>query len=165
MTSWPTIPEEIKVWLSDWEAEVQDMRFDEASRRFHPQTCAFGTVMHAGQDLQSLICDQWQVVWPRTRNFRFHMDSARAWGDAEHHVVAAADDMDVKLGRDIAQGRDVQLLNRPPGRLTERPVASRPATKSQAPKQERSLISRLGDGMASVTAGNQGFGPWPITTG
>lgn len=88
MTSWPTIPEEIKVWLSDWEAEVQDMRFDEASRRFHPQTCAFGTVMHAGQDLQSLICDQWQVVWPRTRNFRFHMDSARAWGDAEHHVVA-----------------------------------------------------------------------------
>lgn len=57
------------------------------------------------------------------------------------------------------------LLKYLTGRLTERPVASRPATKSQAPKQERSLISRLGDEITSVTAGNQGFGPWPITTG
>ena len=33
--------------------------------------------------------------------------------------MATSDDMDVQLGRDIAQGGDVQLLHRPAGRLTQ----------------------------------------------
>lgn len=31
---------------------------------------------------------QWQVVWPRTRSFRFINDSVRSWGDDAHHTAA-----------------------------------------------------------------------------
>lgn len=83
-----TLPPDIREWLTTWTSLITAQHFDEACRLFSTDVRSFGTVAVAVQGREELVRQQWQAVWPCTRNFRFLLESAQVWEARGHCSVA-----------------------------------------------------------------------------
>jgi len=72
------VPESLETWLKYFAQAVRDRDFDAGKKLFFAGSISFGTVCQRSENLDELITNQWQIVWPNTRDFDFEYDSARA---------------------------------------------------------------------------------------
>lgn len=58
-------------WVTAFAEAVRNRDFKTGSKLFHPSILSFGTVTNRETNLQDLIDQQWQKVWPNTDSFAF----------------------------------------------------------------------------------------------
>ncbi len=65
---------EIKPWLEAFAYAVRERDVDRGHAMFSPDVIGFGTVTPRAENLDDLVADQWNAVWPNTENFDFDYD-------------------------------------------------------------------------------------------
>jgi ketosteroid isomerase-like protein len=82
-------PEALKGWLKLFAQAVRERDLVSGRKLFDRQVISFGTVCFRAESLDELVCQQWEIVWPDTRNFDFEYDSARALVEGRIAVLIA----------------------------------------------------------------------------
>jgi ketosteroid isomerase-like protein len=72
------IPDFLENWLKDFSAAVRRRDYVSGKNLFAGGADSFGTVCARAENLEELIARQWRQVWPKTKDFDFEYDAARA---------------------------------------------------------------------------------------
>jgi ketosteroid isomerase-like protein len=79
----------LKDWLKLFSRAVRERDMISGRKLFHRRVVSFGTVCFRADNLNELIRQQWQIVWPDTQNFDFHYETARALVDGKTAALIA----------------------------------------------------------------------------
>jgi ketosteroid isomerase-like protein len=69
--------EALKRWLRLFSQAVRERDLVSGRKLFHQQVVSFGTVCFRAENLDELVCRQWEIVWPDTQDFDFEYDSTQ----------------------------------------------------------------------------------------
>ena len=83
------VPQDAIAWLRAFSQAVRDQNFQAGRRLCDPGVVAFGTVCCRAEGLDQLVKEQWNCVWPNTRDFDFDYESADAFAESKQIVVLA----------------------------------------------------------------------------
>ncbi len=84
-----TITEDgVAAWMARWAEAIRANDFETGRAMFANDVVAFGSLTRAMQGIDALLAEQWQPVWPETRDFAFERP-AMLRVTAEMAVVAA----------------------------------------------------------------------------
>jgi len=72
------LPKPLKSWLRKFSGAVRGRDFASGEVLFADAVISFGTVCFRAENLDELSTRQWRKVWPRTKQFEFEYESARA---------------------------------------------------------------------------------------
>jgi ketosteroid isomerase-like protein len=74
-------------WLERFSGYVREVDYAAARPLFHPDILAFGTHRDVIPGLAAWQATQWDNVWPKTSDFRFHTGAARVLVSADHTMA------------------------------------------------------------------------------
>lgn len=74
---------EAREWLATLQRCVRAVDYASARRLFAPEVQGFGTRAAAAGGLEALEREQWRQIWPRIREFTFHLGETRCVGDGD----------------------------------------------------------------------------------
>ena len=74
-------------WLREFSSYVRDVDYAGAMPLFHPDVLAFGTHNDVIKGLDSWVSTQWDNVWPKTRDFRFNLETTRVLIAADNSMA------------------------------------------------------------------------------
>lgn len=80
----------IKNWLLEWQSFIRNKDYHSAMYLFSDAVFSFGTVSNSVTSLEGLIAYQWKVVWERTTDFTFDMETMRLFLSCNDDLVVVA---------------------------------------------------------------------------
>jgi ketosteroid isomerase-like protein len=72
------VPDFLELWLKEFSTAVRRQDFTAGKKLFAGGANSFGTVCARMDSLDELVARQWRQVWPKTKDFDFDYDTARA---------------------------------------------------------------------------------------
>jgi ketosteroid isomerase-like protein len=109
------VPEFLQDWLRLFAQSVRNQDFNAGKKLFHADSISFGTVCSRSENLDELVSQQWQIVWPNTEGFDFEYASARATVAADLAVACVgwqSTGFDKNLSPVSRQGRATIVLQK-----------------------------------------------------
>jgi ketosteroid isomerase-like protein len=85
----PALRAEILGWLDRFAACVRDVDFRAAYPFWHDDIVIFGTYQELVRSRVAWTDTQWSNVWPRTKDFRFDLDSTEVLASADGATAVA----------------------------------------------------------------------------
>jgi ketosteroid isomerase-like protein len=73
----------VREWFEKLSVFCSSLDYESARRIFADDVSSFGTHANAVTGLERLQKEQWEQIWPRTSNFRVHMDTVHAGGEGD----------------------------------------------------------------------------------
>lgn len=80
----------IRRWMAEWEGYIAARDFGAARRMFHDGILGFGSVTDVATGLDQLEAEQWRLVWPNMRDFRFEQDHMKIVVSADRLLATVA---------------------------------------------------------------------------
>lgn len=109
------LPDFLEQWLRDFSRAVRDRDFRSGRDLFDEKVISFGTVCSRAENLDELMQQQWQLIWPNTEGFDFEYHSARS-ALSERQIVIISGWHSRRLVPDgqmlLRQGRATLVLKR-----------------------------------------------------
>ena len=80
----------IKDWLLTWQFFVRNKDYHSAMHLFRGDVWSFGTVANSVSSLEGLVAYQWKVVWERSTDFTFDMETMKLFPSVNDDLVVVA---------------------------------------------------------------------------
>lgn len=81
--------QELDAWLRAFSRAVRDRDFASGKSLFDAGVVSFGTVCSRADTLDELQANQWQFIWPNTRDFDFEYAEAATLVEGDQAVIVA----------------------------------------------------------------------------
>lgn len=78
--------ESVRLWLHDFSVCVQSRDYQAAEKMFSSDASGFGTWTKKMTSLKELRMEQWEKVWPATKDFTFELDDISVLFSSEEVV-------------------------------------------------------------------------------
>lgn len=111
----PDMKEDLEIWLRSFSKAVRERDFTTGKGLFDERVMAFGTVCCRAENLQELFTNQWQLIWPNTKDFDFEYATARTTTDQNLAVIVTewqSTGFDVAKKEFVRHGRATIVLQR-----------------------------------------------------
>lgn len=101
---------EVTSWLQKWQSFIREKNYNASRLLFRDDVYSFGTFSESISGLDDLVSYQWKVVWERSSNFTFDMDSVKLFPSGNNLIVVAV--KWVGQGLDASSGRSFKRTGR-----------------------------------------------------